>query len=239
MILALEHTPFETTGTIGDAFAAVGIDVRAIHVWNGEPLPSALGSAAGLIIMGGPMGVYEQDRFPFLRQELHLIEQALAADLPILGICLGSQLLATALGANVRKGPRKEIGWHRVHLDPAAAADPLFRDAPHEFEGFHWHGDIFDLPSGGVPLAKTQATECQAFRHGRNAYGILFHPEVTPAIVSAMIEAFDDEIREEGIDAAELARDTHSHLESFQTIGAALWKNWASGLLPLADRPLE
>ncbi|HEY3741859.1 MAG TPA: type 1 glutamine amidotransferase, partial [Bryobacteraceae bacterium] len=227
-IIALQHTPFETVGTIGDAVVQVGLKVRPVRVYDGEPVPSCLASAAGLIIMGGPMGVYEQDRLPFLRDELHLIEKALADDVPVLGICLGSQLLATALGSSVRKGKRKELGWHRVFLDPSAAADPLFRDAPPEFTGFHWHGDIFDLPPGTVQLARTFATECQAFRHGRNSYGILFHPEVTTGIVSAMIEAFDHEIREEGIDAAQLALDTRTHLESFQTIGAALWKNWVS-----------
>jgi GMP synthase (glutamine-hydrolysing) len=129
-----------------------------------------MGDAAGLIVMGGPMGVYEEARFPFLRRERNLIERALADRVPVLGICLGSQLLASALGAPVRKGLRKEIGWHPVYLEDAAGDDPLFRETPVEFDAFHWHGDVFDLPTGAVRLAHSSLTEYQAFRYGENAY---------------------------------------------------------------------
>jgi GMP synthase (glutamine-hydrolysing) len=176
--------------------------------------------------MGGPLGVYEQDRFPFLGQELRLIERALADGAPLLGVCLGSQLIAAALGASVRKGPRKEIGWHRVYLEPAAASDRLFRGALAEFDAFHWHGDMYDPPPGAVPLARSGVTACQAFRHAEKTYGILFHLEVTGGTVACMTEAFRDELQEEKIDAAELAKESEAKLPGIRSLGASVFGSW-------------
>jgi GMP synthase (glutamine-hydrolysing) len=230
-VMVLQHAPCETPGTIGDALSGAHIEVRSVRTYAGDPVPNSLGSAAGLIVMGGPMGVYEQDRFPFLRHELDLIERTLADGAPILGVCLGSQLLATALSATVRRGLRKEIGWHRVFLEPAAASDPLFREAPLEFDAFHWHGDVFDLPAGAVGLARSSLTQCQGFQFGGHAYGILFRMEVTATTISGMIDLFGDELREEGIDSSELAGRTESHLTSLQSVGAGVFGNWVQRLV--------
>jgi len=225
-LIVLLHAPCETPGTIGNAIAASNMEVRSVRTYAGEPVPASLGSAAGLIVMGGPMGVYEEVRFPFLRHELHLIEQALTEGVPVLGVCLGSQLLAAALGAPVRQGLHKEIGWHRVFLEPEAAGDPLFGEAPPEFDAFHWHGDVFDLPAGSVQLARSSLTECQAFRYGENAWGILFHMEVTPATISGMIDTFSDELGAEGIDACDLASRTGSGIAGIREPAAKVFDNW-------------
>jgi GMP synthase (glutamine-hydrolysing) len=173
--------------------------------------------------MGGPMGVYEQDRYPFPRQELRLIERTLTDRVPILGVCLGSQLLATALGAQVRKGSRKEIGWHRVFLESAALCDRLWSTSPPEFDTFHWHGDVYDLPPGAVRLAHSEMTECQAFRYAANVYGILFHMELTRAMILEWTDAFANELDEEGIDPVELTKGIKGAMAGSQAVGQAVF----------------
>jgi len=120
IVCAIQHLACETPGLIADVLAAQGITVQYIRAFQQQPVPRSLDRHDGLVVMGGPMGVYEQDQYPFLKEEIRLIQQALQADKPVLGVCLGSQLLAAALGAPVTRGPRKEIGWFPVTLTPAA-----------------------------------------------------------------------------------------------------------------------
>ena len=146
----LHHVACEQLGMLAAALQAAKLEVRSIQAHAGEPVPVTLDGIDGLIVMGGPMGVHDTDQYPFLRDELRLIEQALKRELPILGVCLGSQLLATALGARVRPGKRKELGWHPLALTPDAGQDPLWKDVGSPFTGFHWHGDVYDLPQAAV-----------------------------------------------------------------------------------------
>src|SRR5262249_28104091 len=147
-VLVLQHEQVEGLGTIAESLSDAGVTPRYSRAHAGEPVPRELGSAAGLIIMGGPMGVYDADRYPFLRDEMRLIEKALASGAPVLGICLGSQLLAHTLGADVKPSGGKEIGWYQVRLTAAGQEDPLWRGIPSAFTAFHWHGDLFALPQG-------------------------------------------------------------------------------------------
>jgi len=181
-VIVIQHVPHEPPGTIADALTAAGTSLQFVKPFAGDRIPPEPGGARGLVVMGGPMGVYEADRHPFLRDELRLLEATLRADLPVLGVCLGSQLLATALGAPVRPSGRQEIGWHRVRLTAEAQRDLLWAGTTRDFVAFHWHGDIFDLPRGAVGLGSSDLTEHQAFRYGR-AWGLLFHMEITRAIV--------------------------------------------------------
>jgi GMP synthase (glutamine-hydrolysing) len=135
----------------------------------------------GITIMGGPMSA--NDALPGLRAELDLIERALKRGTPLLGICLGSQLIAKALGARVYANPEPEIGWAPVHLTDAGRADPLFREIPSPSTFFHWHSETFDLPAGAEWLAYSDKCRHQAYRFSRNVYGIQFHPEITPAMI--------------------------------------------------------
>src|SRR5262247_282272 len=158
----LQHVACETAAAIGDALQRQGIAQRVVRIFAGEPVPRELTDDA-LVVMGGPMGVYESDRYPHLLDELRLIEDALRRERPLIGVCLGSQLVAAALGARVYPGGFKEIGWYPVELSTAAQDDPLFGDVPRRFTPLVWHGDVFDLPRGAVSLASSALTAHQAF----------------------------------------------------------------------------
>lgn len=227
-IRVLQHVAAEPLGIIGDALQARGVEAEYLRIFEGEPVPEDINGASGLIVMGGPMGVYEQEDYPFLRHEMRLIESALRAEKPVLGICLGSQLLAAALGAEVRKAQRKEIGWLPVSLTEAARDDRLFSDVEGSFMAYHWHGDVFDLPPGATSLASSAQTQCQAFSHGGKAYGFLFHLEATQKIVEDMTRGFAGELDEEKIDAAEILAQTRRHLPDFQRVAASVFQRWAS-----------
>jgi GMP synthase-like glutamine amidotransferase len=176
-ILVLRHEPFEHLGSFG----AVLEENKIPFVYHdlGEPL--SLEGSSGVILMGGPMSA--NDPLPGLSDELKLIEQALRADVPVLGICLGAQLIAKALGARVYRNPQREIGWEPVHFTPAAFSDRLFSGLPSPMTFFHWHGETFDLPAGAEWLAWSEKCRHQAYRFGRSAYGIQFHPEITPEMI--------------------------------------------------------
>ena len=180
-LLAIQHVPWEGPHRILDACGA--LRVQTAKPLAGQPLPPHE-EVAGAVVMGGPMNVEEVERFPALATERQWLAEAVRRELPLLGICLGAQLLARALGAEVRAGERTEIGFAPVEVgDPA---DPMLGGlAPHT-DVLHWHGDVFDLPDGAQPLASSSQTEHQAFRAG-NAWGVLFHPEADFALVEAWL----------------------------------------------------
>jgi GMP synthase-like glutamine amidotransferase len=185
-VLVIQHVEAETTGVIGEVLAEEGTRVSTVRVYAGDPVPGGIAPHDALVVMGGPMGVYEADRHPHLAQELALIRNAVEEEVPVLGICLGSELLATVLGSGVRPA-RKELGWFPVTLTPEAIADPLFAGVPGGFTALHWHGDAFDPPPGSVSLASSELTPCQAFRHGPHV-GLLFHMEMGEDMVRALVE---------------------------------------------------
>lgn len=226
-MLAIQHICCEPPGKIDEALNARGFSTARVQIFKGHRVPGEIAEAAGLVLMGGPMGVYEQDRYPFLREEARLIEQALKKDKPVLGVCLGSQLLATVLGAHVKPGEKKEIGWHPVRLNEPASTDILWRGIGGTFVAYHWHGDVFDLPSDSVSLASSTLSSCQAFRYGSNAYGFLFHMEVTETIVRNMVRVFADELRAEELDAEEILQGVQDHLHGLNQIGDTVFQRWA------------
>ncbi len=144
-----------------------------------------------------------------------------------MGICLGSQLLAAALGARVFKGPRKEIGWYPVRLSPAALEDRLWSGTAHPFDALHWHGDVFELPAGAVSLASSELTAHQAYRYGPSAYGLLFHLEMTAPMIGAMAAEFGDELREAGGDAAQLTAQSPDRCARIASLAETVFSRWA------------
>jgi len=182
--VVIQHVAHEGPGALAPAVSDTGAALRVVRVDRGEPVPepAAVGSMAGLVVMGGPMGVH--DRMGWLADERALLAGAVAAGLPVLGICLGAQQLAAALGAEVRAGPAPEVGVGEVHLTADARDDAVFGPAPSPLPCVHWHADTFSLPDGAVRLAGTDAYENQAFRVSDRAYGLQFHVEVTAALVA-------------------------------------------------------
>jgi GMP synthase-like glutamine amidotransferase len=186
-ILIFKHVPFEGPGTLTEPLKTLAIKHREVNLYEGGA-PKDLEGCEGLIIMGGPMNVYEETEYPFLKDEDRLIKEALTKKLPMIGVCLGAQLMAKAAGAKVTKGQKKEIGWYPLHLTEEAKIDPVFKILPEEIEVFQWHGDTFDIPKGAVRLASSELFSNQAFRIGKNAYAFQFHIEVTEAIIKEWIE---------------------------------------------------
>ncbi len=227
-ILVLQHHPAENLGAIADALEGAALAWQYVRVFDGHPIPKDVKGLGGLIVMGGPQTVYQLDKYPYLRQEIALIESALAADKPILGVCLGSQLLAAALGAEVRRGSQREIGWYPVRLHEAAKDDRLLRGLPAEFVAAHWHSDVFDLPRGAVALASSERTPVQAFRHGAKAYGFLFHVEMTREILTALVAEFGEGLKRVGLDGDAIMVEAEQHLPALGRLGDTIFGRWAS-----------
>lgn len=226
-VWVLQHTPPETLGTIVDALEAQGAAHEYIRPFLGERVPVDMAEAAGLIVMGGPMGVHDVEQNPFLRDEMRLIENALKRERPVLGVCLGSQMLASVLGARVTPGRKKEIGWFPVRLSEQGRQDPLWAGLDGAFVAYLWHGDVFDLPKGAVHLASSELTEHQAFRHGSSAYGLLFHLEVTENMIREMIRHFSDELARENLDGGWIMQKWETHAEPLEKIGRVVFSRWA------------
>ncbi|HEX5132566.1 MAG TPA: gamma-glutamyl-gamma-aminobutyrate hydrolase family protein [Candidatus Krumholzibacteria bacterium] len=182
----VQHVPFEHPARIAGWAEASGLRVHMLRPYAGDVFPDA-GEIDGLVVMGGPMSVHDEHRFPWLAGEKRLIEAALAAGRPVLGVCLGAQLLAAALGARVYRNRFQEIGWHRIEAT-GAGRDHERYTFPAEALVYHWHGETFDLPAGAVHLARSAACENQAFAWGGRALGLQFHLELTPAEIEALVE---------------------------------------------------
>jgi GMP synthase (glutamine-hydrolysing) len=176
-LLVIQHVRWETPHRILDACGE--LEVRTVEPLAGDRLPSHA-EISGAVVMGGPMNVDEVERYPAMATEREWLAEATSREIPVLGICLGAQLLARALGAEVRAGEGSEIGFAPVEIhDPA---DPIVGALAPRTTVLHWHGDVLDLPDGAVPLASSARTQCQAFRHGKT-WGLLFHAEADAALI--------------------------------------------------------
>jgi GMP synthase (glutamine-hydrolysing) len=182
--IVLQHVDWEGPGAIATEARERGIRLEIRRMDMGNSVPDA-DDIDGLIVMGGPMGVYEADKYRFLNDELLLIANMVYSRKPVLGVCLGAQLLAAALGARVYKGPAEEIGFGDVNLEKEALGDPVFSVLANPLPVLHWHGDTFDLPQAAVLLAGNGNYAHQAFRYGGSAYGLQFHPELDARIWEA------------------------------------------------------
>jgi len=186
----LQHVQFEGLGSIEPWLTERGAHIRYTRFFGQDPLPES-GTYDLLVIMGGPMSVNDEDRFPWLRIEKQVVHDAITTGTPVLGICLGAQLIASALGSQVYANAEREIGWFPVESVHESSTTYRF---PSACTFFHWHGETFDLPQSAVRLARSAGCENQAFQVQRNVIGLQFHPEMTADGARALVENCRNEL---------------------------------------------
>ena len=226
-VVAIRHVHFEHLGTFEGTLARRGYAVRYVDAGTDDPAALDPLAPALLVVLGGPIGAYEEGLYPFLLDELRLIERRLAAGLPIVGVCLGCQLIARALGARVYPGKAKEIGWSPLTLTEAGCASPLAHLAGCDHRVLHWHGDTFDLPAGAELLASTPLTAHQAFRRGAATLALQFHVEVASAQIERWLVGHACEIAGVGgLDVNRLRTDTARFGPPLAACAARLFDQW-------------
>lgn len=181
-ILIVQHAPHEHPAVLRRVLECQGILTQWIHPYLGEPYPTAQ-EVGGIISLGGPMGANDQEEHPWILEECRLLRDLVERDRPVVGICLGGQLLARALGGSVERNPQAEVGWYPLELNPQGREDPLLGVAGESPVVYHWHGDTFFPPQEAVLLARSAACERQAYRIGKQIYGFQFHPEADHQLV--------------------------------------------------------
>lgn len=218
----LQHVPFEDVAYMGNWAKENGVHLGRTRLYENEPYPS-LSNFDVLIIMGGPMGVYDEQDYPWLKTEKAFIRKAIHNKKIVVGICLGAQLIAAALGAKVYQNSFKEIGWFPVYKTPRAQNTSLGKILPKSFMAFHWHGDTFDIPKGAVHLAESKACKNQAFLYLNRVIALQFHLESTQSSIESLIQNCRDEvITAPFIQTADQIRKGYQQIESLNTIMAKL-----------------
>ena len=190
MILILKHVEIEGPETIGRFFTDEGFEIRVLDLYKGDRLPGTFDHLDAVVSLGGPMNVYEEDKYPFLKEENVFLRGILERGIPFMGICLGGQLIAKASGSKVGRSPEKEIGFLPVQLTAAGKKDPLFQGVAGALDVFQWHEDMFEVPAAGTLLASSPACPHQAFRVGPCAYGVQFHIEITDKSIREWSDAY-------------------------------------------------
>lgn len=228
MIYGLYHSVGETVGLLGDVLHKLDLPFRDVHLYEGDGLPRDTSDLSGLIVMGGPMNVDDIDNYPFLKDEAILIEKMISEEKPVLGICLGAQLIAKALGSKVYPNKHKEVGWHPVELTPEGKTDPLFKKLAPETTVLHWHGDTFDLPKGTVHLARSKRCDNQAFRYGQHVYGLQFHLECTPGMVQSWCKSNDGkkDLAAAGEKGEDVLKGTPAHFKKLEPMATQFFTHY-------------
>ncbi len=194
----IQHASYEGAGILEDILEEENVTIETVHLYKGDNLPRDIKRADLYLVMGGPMGAYEDEKYPFLKREIAFLERLIEADYPVIGFCLGSQLLARAGGGRVFKGHQKEIGWYPISLTEEGKKDRFMGFFPDTLTVFQWHGDTFDLPKGAVHLARGDMYTNQAFKIGKNVYALQFHFEITKEMIESWLVEGDEEIEEIG-----------------------------------------
>ncbi|MFH1113457.1 MAG: type 1 glutamine amidotransferase [Pseudomonadota bacterium] len=220
-VLVNMHVDYEGPGTLGTFLESAGARIQTVRLHRGESLPQDPLAYHAVVSMGGPMNVYEEETYPFLKSETDFLRQAVHAGVPTMGICLGAQMIAKAAGARVDLSAVEEIGWGKIRLTPDGTEDALFRGLPDTLDVLQWHSDVFNVPQGGTLLAGSDLCPHQAFRY-RNAYGLQFHVEVTSQILT---DWFSDN---QTVDLSGILEKYNAIRAGLDTNAQALYRNFWS-----------
>lgn len=228
--VALRHIAIEGLGVFEDVLRQHGYAVAYVDVWKDKIDASLATEPDLLVVLGGPMGVYEADQYPFLHDEVRVLQGRLMSGKPLLGICLGSQLIAHAAGARVYPGAQKEIGYAPLTLTTEGQASCLNGLADAEYYVLHWHGDTFDLPAGAVRLCSTPVTVNQGFTLGPNVLALQFHMEALPSDMEAWAATSADYMASAGVELATVRSDAAKYGQRAADTGAKVFAAWLNSL---------
>ena len=229
-VLVFQHVPYEPLGTLDPLLKEAGFRIRYVNFGRMPGQRPTLDRYAALIVLGGPMNADQIDTYPNLQTEVEIIREAVDREMSVLGICLGAQLLAKALGGRVARNPTREIGWHNVDLTEAGRRDPVLTAFAPRQDVFQWHEDRISLPPGVECLASSPASPVQAFRYGEHAYGFQFHLEANRPLIERWltVPAHQASLREEGcaVDPAEILRRADTSMPLLESLSRATFSRW-------------
>ena len=229
-ILVFQHVPYEPLGTLDPLLKDAGFRIRYVNFGRDPSQRPVLDRYAAVIVLGGPMNSDQIDTYPHLATEVDIIRDAVDRDMSVLGICLGAQLLAKALGGSVTRNPDREIGWYDVELTDDGKSDPVLSTFASRQEVFQWHEDGITLPSGCVHLASSPASHVQAFRHGEHAYGLQFHLEVNQSLIERWLTVPANqpvlEAERGNIEPDEIRLQTPSRIAALEDLSRETFSRW-------------
>jgi len=225
-LLVIRNDAKEGSGQLRELLDARGFEQQIVPGWEADYAALQPADFAGLIVLGGAQSAYEVDAYPYLVKEMDLIDAFIDSEKPIIGLCLGAQLLATALGGVVCSNDVKELGWHDISINAAGKADPLMQSHPDTGIAFHFHGDVFDTPPECVNLASSELTSSQVFRYRDNVYGFQYHVEVDQPLIEIMCLNNVDYMVSGGVDAQAVVDLGQQRMPEYMQRSAAILNAW-------------
>jgi len=229
-VLVIRNDAKEGSGQLGRLIAMRGYDQEEMLGWEADYASLQVAEYAGLVVLGGAQGAYETGTYPYLADEINLIKGFVAAGLPVIGLCLGAQLLATALGGEVKQNEQKELGWFDIRVNDQGRQDDLMKHHPDTAEAFHFHGDFFEAPPACVNLASSDLTGCQLFRYQDNVYGFQYHVEVDYPLIEVMCLNNVDYMADSGVDAQKVVDQSQPIMDEYLNRSANILNAWIDKL---------